>query len=158
VVPDSALPTRLGIIGKTITDCNTATQPGWYQAPGGAVSNGPTTEWFHMMVSVMNDPANLRQIAYHYSSDTVWMRRRQDATWYAWQQIFPTAKHCATYGAANTISGGVWTPVYPTAYPPYTGNYMIEYGIVTDQLEAYPAAYGLHNGSGIVHASNVFGS
>lgn len=149
-IADADLPARLGAIGLQVTDLNTATNDGWHWFASGA-TNSPTASYGALLVSVVNTGTNLRQIVYEYVSDTVWVRRRQDATWGAWQQMWPTAKHCATYSANVQIGGGTWTAIYPTAYPP-PGTYMVEYGLIYTKPEAYGGEMGIWNGGGISSA------
>ena len=83
-VPSVAQGGRLGQQGVTVTDCNMANQNGWYWMNPGA-ANQPANDWFSILAVVLNTTTNVRQIAYAYQSDQVFMRRSKDGVWGPWQ-------------------------------------------------------------------------
>src|SRR4029077_9983283 len=69
--------------GQTVTDLNTATLTGWYSYAPGA-TNAPTNNYGGVHVVAPPWPSNLRQTAYDYSTNRVWMRRMQDGNCNSW--------------------------------------------------------------------------
>jgi hypothetical protein len=150
--PPATLPPRLQA-GATlaISDCNLATDSGWYHCPGGATANTPVGDWGMLNVSVLNDPTNTRQVFWSYSQEAAWTRRRQAGVWQAWYQSYPVPEHCATYGAGFNISAqDGWASIGPTGYVNISGNYMVEFGGMFTKPEAYDSQIGIFNGSGMV--------
>ena len=99
-VPSVAQGGRLGgaaSMSLPSNDCNQAVNNGWYQSAPGS-TNGPNTGYYTVETLVLNSGTNLRQIAYDYPTDAVWMRRRQDGNWHAWMQVGPSLEQTPAPG------------------------------------------------------------
>jgi hypothetical protein len=101
---------RLSKANNQVTDCNNMLDNGWYRSAN--ATNGPPSITGHasiLVVALDGPPAvNLRQIAYDYNSDAIWMRRRTDGNWGAWSQVQPvggTARAGARVNANGTLQG-----------------------------------------------------
>ncbi len=93
-VPSLASGGRLAASSKPIpgNDCNQALENGWYYIHTTAPVNGPPspTGWSILEVVDMNVNSNIRQRAFDYITEAIWMRRRQDGNWGPWYQVYPT--------------------------------------------------------------------
>lgn len=105
--PAPASLTRLGAISLSTSvpgnDCNQAVENGWYAIQASTANAPPGGFYWALFVMTINISGNVRQFAYRYLADTIYMRRRDDGVWGAWQQIFPTAY--ATTLPASPVDG-----------------------------------------------------
>jgi len=135
-----------GGAGKVITDANTATPNGWYGMNPGGANAPPGSDYIALFSLTVNGPGNVRQIAYAYNNDTVWMRRRQDSTtWTAWKQnLRPVI-------AAIDGNGGVITGFGVSCTHPSTGIYQVTFAVPFN----YPVPAVTPAGSSIVACGQV---
>jgi hypothetical protein len=118
-VPSLVSGQRLGTSPKVVTDANLAIDNGWYYMASGGANAPPGSDYFALSVQQVNVPGNLRQTAYAYSTDTVWMRRFQDgATWSPWILHQPVAGVVNTNG--TILAGHGFTVTHPQ-----TGLYQV---------------------------------
>jgi hypothetical protein len=125
------LPARLGATSMALpgNDYNQAIGNGWYYAIGpSSPVNGPpaSTGWTIVESIDMNGPGNMRQTAWDYNTDTIWMRRRQDNNWLAWFQIWPIA---VTPPQIYAQSAGPWRLQVVSSTTGVTGPRAITYPV-----------------------------
>ncbi|MER9652542.1 pyocin knob domain-containing protein [Mesorhizobium sp. M0152] len=117
---DALLPTRLGVVAKTITDWNSALDNGWYMGTGAA--NAPDAGWWLGNVEAHGGGGWRTQTIHAFTTDgasnTTVMRRAMDnnawGTWYRLQlsQAEQDARYLAIGGTAarasvaNTLAAG----------------------------------------------------
>jgi hypothetical protein len=90
IPPTYTLPARLGTAAQVVTDWDTATENGWYQAAGGA--NAPTPAVFYIGMVVCHLPAWVTQTVHDFtaesSADTqTWQRNCKNGAWGAWYRL-----------------------------------------------------------------------
>lgn len=91
VVANTDLPARLQALSTDVPgdNCNNATDNGWYYASPTTVNSPSSSTWWAIFVVNTVASTHVRQIAYDYQSDAVWMRRQTASVWGAWVQIGP---------------------------------------------------------------------
>ena len=152
---DARLPTRLGLVAKSITDWNSATSNGWYM--GADILNAPEAGWFIGMVQTHIDNLWCTQTVHAFSSDSnvdtkTWRREQNNGTWTSWYRLrISQEEQAALWAPKNnpTFTGQVIVPEGTSSVPglafandgaPDTGFYHISDGVFGATANTIPVA------------------
>jgi len=140
------LPSTLQYIPTAISDCNLATNPGWYRLNSGS-TNAPDSGYWQMLVLVY-DSGQIRQFAYAVIAQDKKAERRMDSgTWQPWKitqdtgwtnlSLTNSAHYGGPYGPAQIckVGGAVY----------FRG--LITINAVSNNLQIYNAPAGYRTGS-----------
>jgi len=112
-INDSNLPARLKTLGRSIAgtlgaNCNNAVEYGFYYVqPGDA--NAPGGSYYGLLVLNVTSTTQVRQVAYDYQTDYVYMRRLTAGVgWQPWIQTYPLTDVAlpARLGQSGTAAPG----------------------------------------------------
>jgi hypothetical protein len=140
-ISDTQLPLRLGSVGQQVpsNDCNNAINQGWYWSSPGA-ANAPGGSYYAYQVYNVTSPTQVRQIAYDYATDDIFMRRfTSPGPFTAWTKIWPIS---ASGGGADLTYLGDYNAA--TAYKDgdiVVGSDGLTYMCVTPTTGTAPVAF-----------------
>ncbi|MER8741554.1 pyocin knob domain-containing protein [Mesorhizobium sp. M1004] len=143
VISDANLPTRLGVVAKTIADWNTALDNGWYMGSGAANAPAANTGWNIGTVEAHGAAGYRTQTVYDFTTaaaanTTIWRRHQNGGVWGAWYKIqWSQAEQDARY---LQIAGAKFQTAYESAQQTYTlgGLLTLAHG-----LGVKPKLYGM---------------
>jgi len=161
---DTRMPPRFGTVGRGLNtglggNLNNVVDVGWYYALPGDLNTPAPSTYFGVLVTNVSDQAQVRQIAYDYQTDDVWMRRRFTNTWQPWVKVWPLDTYSAT-PPASPFDGQLWT--FPADA---TNGVMWQFRYRAASASAYkwefvggPALYALYPSAQSVAAISVWTS
>lgn len=85
-------------------DLNDYVHHGLYVVDGGAISNAPVSTLNCRVLVIASNPARVTQIAQVYEADRIFFRRKIDAMWEPWRELW----HSGNFDPASYFHGGVY--------------------------------------------------